>query len=129
MAPGGMTSTLVPWKPPLASHWAFMDDRNLNARGANSSADLAAATEYTEKFDKAIGAIENASKRQDWSKETEHRVEHLGLTVIPGQPDAPNLPRGGWEKLFTAISRLGRLPGSTSIRERMAGAFVRPLWR
>ena len=95
MAPGGMTSTLVPWKPPRASPWAFMDDQSLNARGASSSTDLAAATEYTEKFDKATGAVENASKRQYWSKETEHRVEHLGLTVIPGQPDAPIFPRGG----------------------------------
>ena len=71
---------------------------------------------------------ENASKRQHWTSETTHRIEHLGLSVIPGDPTAEILPRGGWEPLYTTIERIGSLPGSANVRENLVAGYARPLW-
>ena len=128
MAPGAMVSTLVPWQPTSIDRWAFMDDRSLVASGPNAHANHTAALAYTKQFDEKVGNKENEGKRQHWTKHTTDPIEHLGLAVIPGNPNAAILPRGGWERLYTTISRIGSLPGSARVRENLIAAYAKPLW-
>ena len=95
MAPGAMVSTLVPWQPLDIDSWAFMDDRSLVASGPNAAANHANALEYTRIFDQKVGNKENEGKRQHWTKHSTEPIEHLGLAVVPGDPHAEILPRGG----------------------------------
>eukprot|EP00959_Pyramimonas_sp_CCMP1952_P110072 2302965-Pyramimonas_sp.AAC.1 len=56
------------------------------------------------------------------------QVEHLGILATPTDHAVPIIPRGGWQKLETAISVLGAIPGSHQVRLSLACAYVRPLW-
>ena len=127
-APGAMTASLVPWKPAPARGWKFMDDRSLATKGPGAKADLQEGLKKTQEFDESIGFVENAGKRQHWSRDTHDRVEHLGVTCVPSDPQAEVLPRNGWQKIESAIAILGTIPGSMHVRERLAGAYIRPLW-
>ena len=55
-------------------------------------------------------------------------AEHISVTAIPDDPTADILPRAGWSKLEHCGARLGSLPGSATVRERLFAVFVRPLW-
>ena len=72
--------------------------------------------------------VENQKKRQHWSRSGGERVEHLGVTCVPSDPEASILPRGGWDKAAAAIQKLGAIPGPTSFREQIIAIFVKPLW-
>jgi len=113
--------------------WLYMDDRTLSTHGNTVDAAvtrLDTAITNTERFDRAAGVLENAKKRQRWREDQMQRIEHLGLSLVPGDPRAPILPRGGREKLMSGIHALARLPGSACVRERLASTFILPrvLW-
>ena len=104
--------------------------RSVSATGPLKDAlqDLEEGMRITEAFDSSIKFSENMKKRQFWSTEKPNRVEHLGLTCIPCDPEAPILPRGDWSKLERAIKILKTIPGAQKNREICLGAYVKPLW-
>ena len=65
-------------------------------------------------------------KRQRWGPQHADRIEHLGLSLCPAMPLESIEPRHGWNPVLDVIARLGELPGSAPVRERLAIAFVRP---
>ena len=89
---------------------------------------LKEAIGYTNACGLAAAMQENASTRQQWSRTTEHRIEHLGVTVVPARPNIEVLPSGGWDKLFAQIDKLASLPGTKRLRQGLAMAFITPLW-
>ena len=105
-----------------------MDDRSLGAKGNQAKEDLEKGLESTRKFDASVGCVENAAKRQNWSRVTHDRVEHLGMTCVLSDEGAPILPRGGWEKISNAVAVLASLPGAAAVGERLAATYIRPLW-
>ena len=120
---------LSPWhgllrkRTPDVSSWAYMDDRSL--RGACQTA-VQRAIDITQKFDDSIGLLENMQKRQIW--EGKQQVEHLGLRIAPGDACLTPTPRADWEPVAALVSRLHSVPGSAAARERLVGAFVKPLF-
>ena len=126
-SPMALVAILSVWCP-LALHWLYMDDRTLatHEQGADAGQQLDTALEYTTRFDKAVGVEENASKRQRWGPGQIARIEHLGLSVCPAAPSKAIMPRRGWQSILGVIGRLGTLPGSAPVRQRLAAAFVLP---
>lgn len=125
IAPGGMCAALVPWAPPSAHAWCYMDDRSLTSTVLGG---VDEAIAYTAVFDAAAGAVENAAKRQRWRRGDRTRIEHIGLSVVPDDPYAEILPRDGWEKLAATVRRVGTLPRAMHVRERLIAGFAKPLW-
>lgn len=74
----------------------------------------------------AIGISENRAKRQLWVSGQDHPIEHLGLKVFLGDPNALILPRDDWCAFEEVIKHLAALPGAAKVRERLASAFVLP---
>jgi hypothetical protein len=72
-----------------------MDDRSIKAQKPNAEAKLDAALQATLTYDTAIGYVENAKKRQRWSRRGNERIEHLGVTCVPSQASEAILTRGG----------------------------------
>lgn len=54
------------------------------------------------------------------------RIEHLGLSLVPHDPNAPIRPRNGWEPVRDLIEKLGKLPGPTETPFHMVNVFIRP---
>lgn len=50
------------------------------------------------------------------------------MQVTPGDPKAPILPRGGWDKLRHIILKVGSIPGPAATREQLMAGFAKPLW-
>ncbi len=124
-SPRALAALLSAWNP-CCDHWLYMDDRTITTDGTTAEPDLDAALQYTTEFDAALGLTENRKKRQRWSLEVPSLIEHLGLLTQPMLPDAPILPRGGWQKVGKVIAHLAALLGPVVVRERLAAAFVRP---
>ena len=103
----------------------FMDDRSVVA---NAAEQLEADLEATNKFDAETGALENASQRQVWHRGEKKRIEHIGITAVPDDPEAVILPAAGWEKLEKCLKHVREVPGLRSTRRRLTMGYARPLW-
>ncbi|CAK0851957.1 unnamed protein product [Prorocentrum cordatum] len=101
-------------------------DRSLTAE---SEVELDRGLELTKQFDAEVGFVENESKRQHWSVLQEsNSVEHLGVMCDPARARIPITPGGGWSELEAGIQILKTFPGRADARERIALAYLRPLW-
>ena len=149
-----LAALLSPW-PAVVSRaapvltWLFVDDRSLKVRQGTQSPDeaLERALDATRRFDDAIGARENASKRQSW--EGEGLCEHLGLRLsglctasstdtrelsqaarlpLPQTVPLPAL-RDGWDPVLAAIGRLALVPATLAVREKLAECFINSRWQ
>ena len=102
-----------------------MDDRSLLS---SDPAGLEEAIDYTTIFDTDAGSSENKKKLQIWRRGEKKRIEHIGVSCVPDDPQEPILPRDGWGKLQATIRAIGGLPGSAKVREGLIAAYAKPLW-
>ena len=123
--------TVLVREAPRVRTWLFMDDRSIKAApglmeaAAVEAVDAAVAA--TVAFDSALGLRENMGKRQRWVAGGP-AVEHLGFNVVfaEGGETSDAVPRGGWpEKEWR---RLGLIPGTISLRAKLATTLIMPKW-
>ena len=129
VAPAVLGMVLAPWCGDSChdeQRFAFVDDRTIVAQGDRPTEHLAEAIQRTAGSDEAIGISENRAKRQLWVSGQDHPIEHLGLKVFLGDPNALILPRDDWCAFEEVIKHLAALPGAAKVRERLASAFVLP---
>ena len=53
-------------------------------------------------------------------------MEDLGIIARPVDAEYPELPKGGWKKVYQAAETLGSILGGSDVRERLAVSYMRP---